>query len=178
MWNNALLDTPQHRRHVTYPSNLHRSLYIRSDRSTGRDIALYREKWLSSASKLIIRFPRTEGRHTEEFYVNGVSTACLTKFNSTFSEPFLAWITSKSSVLVRVEYDSSSTQLRATLRQVINFVFCRADQWHIGLRGAAAQGLVAGINAALRFVNRQPFILSRSEAYIGVLIDDYNTGGG
>ena len=46
-----------------------------------------------------------------------------------------------------------------------------------GYEEAAAQGLVAGVNAALSFMNKEPFILDRSDAYIGVMIDDLVTKG-
>ena len=48
---------------------------------------------------------------------------------------------------------------------------------HQGMRKAAAQGLIAGINAALKIKGKEPFVLDRSEAYIGTLIDDLVTKG-
>ena len=79
-----------------------------------------------------------------------------------------------------VEYDyAPPTQLHATLetKRVRRPLLRRPDQRHDGLRGGRRQGLIAGINAALVRAGPSPFVLDRSQAYIGVLIDDLVTRG-
>src|SRR5690606_26556792 len=74
-----------------------------------------------------------------------------------------------------IEYDYfPPTQLSATLetRLVKNLFFAGQINGTTGYEEAGSQGIIAGINAHLTIHEREPFILSRSEAYIGVLIDD------
>ena len=79
-----------------------------------------------------------------------------------------------------IEYDClNPTQLKASLEIKVTENLFSAGQFNgtSGYEEAAAQGLMAGINAARKIQGKEPFILDRSEAYIGVLIDDLITKG-
>ncbi len=126
-------------------------------------------------------FLEPEGRATNEFYVNGLST----------SLPFdvqLAMVRSvpglENAVLLRpayaVEYDfAPPTQLFPSLesRKVENLFFAGQINGTSGYEEAAAQGLVAGVNAVRKVRAKQPMLIARHEGYIGVLIDDLVTKG-
>jgi len=126
-------------------------------------------------------FLEPEGRQTEEFYVNGVSTS----LPYDVQVAFLRTIPGLANVeIVRpgyaVEYDYfPPTQLQATLETKLVQGLYFAGQVNVtsGYEDAAAQGLIAGINAGLKMRGESPFVLSRSEAYVGVLIDDLITRG-
>jgi tRNA uridine 5-carboxymethylaminomethyl modification enzyme len=126
-------------------------------------------------------FLEPEGRATNEFYVNGLST----------SLPFdvqLAMVRSvpglENAILLRpayaVEYDfAPPTQLFPSLesRKVENLFFAGQINGTSGYEEAAAQGLVAGVNAVRKVRAEQPMLIARHEGYIGVLIDDLVTKG-
>jgi tRNA uridine 5-carboxymethylaminomethyl modification enzyme len=126
-------------------------------------------------------FLEPEGLNTEEVYINGLST----------SLPFQVQLELVRSLpgceraeIVRpayaVEYDYfNPTQLRPTLESKLRRNLFLAGQINgtSGYEEAAAQGIMAGINAALRVKGRPPFVLRRDQAYIGVLIDDLITKG-
>ncbi|EDY16094.1 glucose inhibited division protein A [Chthoniobacter flavus Ellin428] len=126
-------------------------------------------------------FLEPEGRHTEEYYVNGVSTSLPMEVQYAFirSIPGL-----ENAEIMRpgyaVEYDyCPPTQLHPTLetKQVPHLYFAGQINGTSGYEEAGAQGLMAGANAALKLLDRPPLILSRADAYIGVLIDDLVTKG-
>ena len=126
-------------------------------------------------------FLEPEGRNTQEVYVNGLSTS----FPQDVQIKIVRSIKGlENAELMRfgyaVEYDfCPPTQLKNTLetKRIENLYLAGQINGTSGYEEAACQGLMAGINAALKIDGKAPFVLERSEAYIGVLIDDLVTNG-
>ena len=126
-------------------------------------------------------FLEPEGRHTEEYYVNGVSTSLPLEVQYAFIRTIAGL--EKAEIMrpgYAVEYDyCPPTQLSHTLetQRIPHLYFAGQINGTSGYEEAGAQGLVAGANAGLKILGKPPFVLSRSDAYIGVLIDDLVTKG-
>ncbi|MBI2608541.1 MAG: tRNA uridine-5-carboxymethylaminomethyl(34) synthesis enzyme MnmG [Deltaproteobacteria bacterium] len=170
--------------HEIIRKNLHKSpLYAGIIKSTG-------PRYCPSIEDKIVRFSNRErhqiflepmGLNTTEVYINGASTSLPVDVQI----ELLRSISGLENVEMTrtgyaVEYDyAKPTQLKPTLetKQVEGLYLAGQINGTSGYEEAAAQGLVAGINAALHCKGKEPFILDRSQAYIGVLIDDLITKG-
>ena len=126
-------------------------------------------------------FVEPEGWNTVEIYVNGFSTSLPEEVQLTSIRSIVGFENAK---MFRpgyaIEYDYfQPTQLTHTLetKLIANLYFAGQINGTTGYEEAACQGLMAGINAHLKINGENPFILKRSEAYIGVLIDDLITKG-
>ena len=172
------------RTHDIIRANLHRSpLYSGQIKGTGpRYCPSIEDKVVKFADKGTHQlFLEPEGRHTEEYYVNGISTSLPYDVQLEFlhSIPGL-----QRAEIMRpgyaVEYDFfPPTQLSSTLetRLIDGLYLAGQVNGTSGYEEAAAQGLIAGTNAALKLQDCSPIVLDRSEAYIGVLVDDLVTRG-
>jgi tRNA uridine 5-carboxymethylaminomethyl modification enzyme len=165
-------------------SNLHRSpLYSGMIEGVG-------PRYCPSIEDKIVRFAEKEshqiflepeGIETDEIYVNGCSTSMPYEVQVELVRTILGC--ERAEILrpaYAVEYDFvHPTQLFASLetKRLRNLYLAGQINGTSGYEEAAAQGLMAGINAALRLRGREPVVLGRHQAYIGVLIDDLVTKG-
>ncbi|HEY3227349.1 MAG TPA: tRNA uridine-5-carboxymethylaminomethyl(34) synthesis enzyme MnmG [Planctomycetota bacterium] len=167
------------RTHEIIRANIHRApMYSGQIRSVG-------PRYCPSVEDKVMRFPdrerhqiflEPEGPDVEEIYVNGISTSTPPDVQDAFVRTIPGL---ENARFLRygyaVEYDYAPPhQLRATLetRRIEGLYFAGQINGTSGYEEAAGQGIVAGINAALKLQDRPPFVLRRDEAYIGVLIDD------
>ena len=147
-------------------------------------------RYCPSIEDKVARFPKAErhqvflepeGLETEELYVNGLSTSLPPDVQSRFLQTIPGL---QRAVITKmgyaVEYDYFPPhQLRHTLevKEFPGLYFAGQINGTTGYEEAAGQGLMAGANAALKILGREPLVLERHEAYIGVLIDDLVTKG-
>lgn len=170
--------------HEIVMSNLNRApLYTGQISTTG-------PRYCPSLEDKIVRFPdklqhqiflEPEGLDTLEIYCNGISTSMPHDVQERIVHSIEGL---EAAEIVRygyaIEYDFvPPTQLKLSLetKAVENLYLAGQINGTSGYEEAAAQGIMAGINAALKIQEKAPFILDRSEAYIGVLIDDLVTKG-
>ena len=126
-------------------------------------------------------FLEPEGAHTEEFYIQGFSTS----MPEDVQRALIASVPGMENASITrmgyaVEYDCSDPMdLYPHLEsKIVPGLFCAGQiNGTTGYEEAGGQGLMAGINAALKVQGKEPFVLRRDEAYIGVLIDDLVTKG-
>lgn len=193
----SYLDTPvlkkQRDCHMTYTSpqvhDLLREGFDRSPMFNGR-IKSIGPRYCPSIEDKINRFAdkdrhqifvEPEGWHTVEVYVNGFSTSLPEdiQFKALRSVPGFEEVKFFRPGYA-IEYDYfPPTQLRHSLETKLceNLYFAGQINGTTGYEEAASQGLMAGINAHLKINGKEPFVLKRDEAYIGVLIDDLITKG-
>lgn len=172
------------RTHEIIKENIHRSpMYNGAIEGVG-------PRYCPSIEDKVMRFQDKErhqafvepmGKDTEEMYLQGMSSS----LPEDVQLAFMRSITGLANLSVMrpayaIEYDAiDARQLFLSLEsRLVSGLFCAGQiNGSSGYEEAAGQGLIAGINAAMRLSGREPLILDRSEAYIGVLIDDLVTRG-
>ncbi len=187
------LESPQVPCYITYTNkNTHDIIKKNIDKAplyTGQ-IDAVGPRYCPSIEDKVFRFPDREGHQlflepegleTHEMYCNGISTS----FPPEVQEELVHSINGMESAHITrygyaIEYDFiSPTQLKPSLetKSIENLFLAGQINGTSGYEEAAAQGIMAGINASLKLRGENPLILDRSEAYIGVLIDDLVTKG-
>ena len=165
--------------HALIQENLHRSAMY-----SGRIVGIG-PRYCPSIEDKVVRFAEKnshqvfvepEGRNTDEIYLNGISASLPEDVQVAMVHSIRGL---ENAEIMRfgyaVEYDfAPATQLKPTLetKRVESLYFAGQLNGTTGYEEAAAQGLMAGINAALKVQGKAPFILDRAQAYIAVLIDD------
>ena len=168
--------------HAIIRENLHRSAMY-----SGRIVGIG-PRYCPSIEDKVVRFAEKtghqvfvepEGRHTDEIYLNGISASLPEDVQVEMVHSIKGL---ENAEIMRfgyaVEYDfAPATQLQPTLetKRVPGLYFAGQLNGTTGYEEAAAQGLMAGINAALKVKSAEPLILDRSQAYVAVLIDDLVT---
>ena len=147
-------------------------------------------RYCPSIEDKVVKFPHRETHHfylepegvnNKEVYVNGLSSSLPVAVQHQILKAIPGL---DRSVMMRpayaIEYDAiNATQLTHTLesKSIENLYFAGQVNGTSGYEEAAAQGMIAGINAVLKLQQKDPFLLGREEAYAGVLIDDIVTKG-
>jgi tRNA uridine 5-carboxymethylaminomethyl modification enzyme len=170
--------------HALIRANLHRApMYSGQIQSTG-------PRYCPSIEDKVVRFAdksshhiflEPEGRRTWEYYCNGISTSLPRDIQDQIVRSIRGL---ERAEIMRygyaVEYDfAPPTQLKASLetKLVEGLYFAGQINGTTGYEEAAGQGLLSGINAALKLASRSPLAIDRSQGYLGVLIDDLVTKG-
>ena len=192
--NDSLKERPQINCYLTYTNeeNTHKIILDNLDRSpiySGKIVGIG-PRYCPSIEDKVVRFRdklrhqifiEPLGKETSEMYIQGMSSSMPEEIQLKMyrSVPGL-----EKAKLMRpayaIEYDAiDSTNLNLNLeyKGIEGLFFAGQINGSSGYEEAAAQGIMAGINAALKVKGKEPFILDRSEAYIGVLIDDLVTKG-
>ena len=178
-----LTETNEHV-HKLINENLHRApMYSGQINSTG-------PRYCPSIEDKVVRFSERnshqiflepEGCYTNEYYCNGISTSLPRDVQDEMIHSIRGL--EKTEIMrygYAVEYDfATPTQLKPTLetKLVAGLYFAGQLNGTTGYEEAAGQGLLAGLNAALKIAGKEDLILDRNEAYLGVLIDDLVTKG-
>ncbi len=170
--------------HQLIRANLHRApLFTGQIQSTG-------PRYCPSIEDKIVRFPdkkahliflEPEGRNTQEFYCNGIPTSLPRDVQDEMIRSIRGL---ERAQIMRygyaIEYDfAPPTQLKPSLetKLIEGLYFAGQINGTTGYEEAAGQGLLAGINAVLQLQGKSPLVLDRSQAFIGVMIDDLVTKG-